>query len=164
MEHDGQSPRYADVVPASASRFEVDRRALLETLNKVAIAATDNYRAVRVVLSPRKIALSAGTPGVAATGSMRAKFLGGGDSEVHTAFNPTYLIDAVKSLDADRIIIDLNQNGCSSNGEVFGKPALLYSAENPTVRWLMMPVNAGLEPGPKSLGSNYRPPEQSETA
>lgn len=157
-EVEGNFPRYTDVVPASASRFQVDRNALLETLNQVAVATDLEHRAVRTVLTPRKIALSAGGTGAAeATGSVRAKFLGGGDSEIHTAFNPAYLRDAIKSLDADTIIIDVAQNGCGTDGKVFGKPALIYPASNPTVRWLIMPVHAGLEPSPKSLGSNYTP-------
>jgi hypothetical protein len=58
----------------------------------------------------------------------------------------------------------VSQNGCGTDGRVFGKPALIYPANGPKLRWLIMPVDAGLEPSPKSLGSNYRPPEQSETA
>ena len=43
----------------------------------------------------------------------------------------------------------------SENGKVFGKPALIYDRYNTVVRWILMPVNAGLEVTRENLGSNY---------
>ena len=58
-------------------------------------------------------------------------------------------------------IIDIDQNGYGSDHQVFGKPALVYDRYDPVARWVLMPVNAGLEVTLENLGSNY--PEHLET-
>ncbi len=82
------------------------------------------------------------------------EFLGGGDSTIHTAFNPAYLLDALKSLDGEQVVIDIGQNGCGCDGKVFGKPAMLYAYGNEATRCVIMPVNAGLPATRENLGSN----------
>jgi len=39
---------------------------------------------------------------------------------------------------------------------------MVYEADEVRTRWVVMPVNLGLEPSPETLGSNYKAPEQSE--
>ena len=116
-----------------------------------------NSNMVRVDFTPRRIQLSAGSPEVgAATAKLTARFLGGGDSTIHTAFNSAYLLDALKSLDGEQVVIDIGQNGCGRDGKVFGKPAMLYAQGNEATRCVLMPVNAGLPATRENLGTNYR--------
>ena len=155
-ECDGNFPVYRDVVPRSHSKFALDRAQLLETLTEVALTTNEESRAVRLDLGPQELVLSAEAAGV---GSSEAKlaleFLGGGDAVIRTAFNPAFLLDALKTLDSDAVVIDIDQNGYGCDGKVFGKPALIYDRHNAVVRWVLMPVNAGLEATRENLGSNY---------
>lgn len=155
-ECDGSFPVYRDVVPRSYSRFSVELADLVETLSEVALATNLESRMVCLDLYAGQLHLSATAPGVGtAEADLGAEFLGGGDSEIHTAFNPSYLLDALKTLDGDRVVIDVDQNGFGSDRSVFAKPALLYAEHDPVTRWVVMPVNAGFEPTRATLGSNY---------
>ena len=156
-EADGRFPLYRDVVPTSQSKFVVDRRQLIETLQEVALASSHDSNMVRVDLTPRRIQLSAKSPEFGESVSkLTARFIGGGDSTIHAAFNPAYLLDALKSLDGEQVVIDIGQNGYGCDGKVFGKPAVLHTYGNEATRCVVMPVNAGLPATRENLGSNYR--------
>ena len=121
-EADGRFPRYRDVVPSSQSKFVVDRRQLIETLKEVALATSEDLTMVWVGLTPRRIRLSAKSPEFGESAAkLPARFIGGGDREIHTAFNPAYLLDALKSLDGEQVVIDVGQNGYGCDEKVFGK-------------------------------------------
>jgi DNA polymerase-3 subunit beta len=156
-EAEGRFPLYRDVIPTSQSKFVVDRRPLIETLQEVALASSHDSNMVRVDLTPRRIQLSAKSPEVGeSVAKLPARFIGEGDGTIHAAFNPAYLLDALKSLDGEQVVIDIGQNGCGCDGKVFGKPAVLYPYGNEATRCVVMPVNAGLPATRENLGSNYR--------
>jgi DNA polymerase III sliding clamp (beta) subunit (PCNA family) len=101
---------------------------------------------VRLDLTADRVGLSAHASGIGASeATVPAKFIGGGDAEIHTAFNPAYVLDALKTLGNNELIIDVQQNGLGCDGTVFSKPALIYARHDPSVRWLLMPISAGLE-------------------
>ena len=155
-ECDGRFPIYRDIVPRSHSKFALERTQLLETLTEVSLATNEESRMVRLDLGPQELVLSAEAAGIGRSeAKLPNEFLGGGDAVVRTAFNPAYLLDALKTLDSDSVVIDIDQNGYGSDGKVFGKPALIYDRYDPVVRWVLMPVNAGFEATRENLGSNY---------
>jgi DNA polymerase-3 subunit beta len=157
QELEGHFSVWRDVVPESHSRFLVDRQAFLDTLDEVAVATNEEARGVRVDLRPRSVKLSAQAPGLGeSTGTVRARFEGGGDSRIITGFNPDLLRDALKTLSGDRVVIDVGQNMPNlDTNTIRGKPALIYSATSQAVRWVIMPINTGLRPTAEMLGSNY---------
>ena len=162
-EPEGRFPLYEDVMPRSHSRFSVAREALVESLSEVALATSEDSRMVRVDLSPQQVRLSAASAGIGeSSATLPARFLGGGDAVIRTAFNPAYMLDALKSLAGDTIVIDIDQNGFGCDHKVFGKPAILYAEHDPVTRWVVMPVNAGLPATHENLGSNF--PEGLEEA
>jgi len=155
-ECDGHFPIYRDIVPRSHSKFALDRAQLLEILTEVSLTTNEESRMVRLGLGADELALSAEAPGVGRSeAKLTTEFIGGGDAVIRTAFNPAYLLDALKTLDSDSVVIDIDQNGYGSDGKVFGKPALIYDRYDPVVRWVLMPVNAGFEATRENLGSNY---------
>ena len=155
-ECDGRFPVYRDVTPRSQSKFAIPRAALVETLMEVALTTNEESRMVRLDLGPQELLLQAEAPGVGSSeAKLPAEFLGGGDAIIRSAFNPAYLLDALKTLDSDAVVIDIDQNGFGCDHKVFGKPALIYDRYNTVVRWILMPVNAGLEVTRENLGSNY---------
>jgi DNA polymerase-3 subunit beta len=155
-EPEGRFPLYQDVMPRSHSRFAVEREALVESLSEVALATSDDSKMVSLDLSPQQVRLSAASAGVGeSSAALPAKFLGGGDAVIHTAFNPVYLLDALKSLTGDTVVIDIDQNGYGCDRKVFGKPAIVYAEHEPDTRWIVMPVNADLPATRENLGSNF---------
>ncbi|RMF80072.1 MAG: hypothetical protein D6744_08545, partial [Planctomycetota bacterium] len=137
---EGSFPRYRDVMPSSRSKFLIDRRPLIETLKEIGLAVSLDAPVVYVDLSPRRIRLSASSPEAGeSSAKLPARFLGGGDRTIHTAFKPAYLLDACNALDGEQIIIDIGQNGLGCGGKVLGKPALLYAHDNSATRCLVMP-------------------------
>ena len=155
-ECEGSFPVYRDVVPRSHSQFAVERRPLVETLTEVSLATSLDSRMVRLDLGPDELILSAEAPGIGSSeAKLPAEFLGGGDAIIRSAFNPAYLLDALKTLASDAVIIDIDQNGFGCDHKVFSKPALIYDRHNAVVRWVLMPVNAGLQATRENLGSNY---------
>ncbi len=163
QEVDGRFPVYRDVVPASASRFAVDRRLLAETLRQVMLATGDCSRAVAVSLRPRSLELSASSAeSGSASAKLPARFLGGGDSVIHTGFNPEFLLEALRTLPDKRVIVDLAQNGYAKvDGSVVGRPALLYGEDHPGPHWVLMPITMGFAATRDYLGSNF--PEEPAT-
>ena len=154
-ECDGRFPIYRDIVPRSHSKFVLERAQLVETLTEVSLATNEESRMVRLDLGPQELLLSAEAAGIGSSEArLPTEFLGGGDAMIRTAFNPAYLLDALKTLDSDLVVIDIDQNGYGCNHKVFGKPVLIYDRYDPVVRWVLMPVNAGFEPTRENLGSN----------
>ncbi len=162
QELEGHFSVWRDVVPESHSRFLVDRQALLDTLDEVAVATNEEARGVRVDLRPRSVKLSAQAPGLGeSSGTVRARFEGGGDSRIITGFNPDLLRDALKTLSGERVVIDVGQNMPNlDTNTVRGKPVLIYSATSQAVRWVIMPINTGLKPSLDTLGSNFEGDEE----
>ncbi|MBN2561561.1 MAG: DNA polymerase III subunit beta [Phycisphaerae bacterium] len=155
-ECDGRFPVYRDVTPRSQSKFAIPRAALVETLMEVALTTNEESRMVRLDLGPQGLLLRAEAPGVGRSEArLPTEFLGGGDAMIRTAFNPAYLLDALKTLDSDAVVIDVGQNGYGSDRKVYSKPALISDRYDAVVRWVLMPVNAGLEATRENLGSNY---------
>ena len=165
QELEGHFSVWRDVVPESHSRFLVDRQALLDTLDEVAVATNEEARGVQMDMRPRSVRLSARAPGLGeSSGTVRARFEGGGDHRIITGFDPNLLRDAVRSLSGDRIVIDIGQNLLDrTSNTVRGRPALIYSATSQAVRWVIMPINTGLKPAPETLGSNFEGNEESRT-
>jgi DNA polymerase III subunit beta len=153
---EGSFPVWRDVVPASASRFAVDRAVLLETLQEVAEATTLANPMVRLSFGKHQLQLAAHAPERgSAQATLAAEYLGGGDPEIQTAFNPGYLLNALRTLTCPRVVCDLEQNHYGCDHSVIGRPVILATDHDPATRWIIMPVDAGLEPTPANLGSNY---------
>lgn len=161
---EGRFPRYRDVIPKSGSKFVVDRRELLETLDAVALATREDSRGVRLDLSANSVQLSARAPEVGeSSGQIPATFEGGSDDSIVTAFNPSLLRDAFRTLTGDRVVIDLQPNThCKVGKAVMGKPAVLYDAESELTRWVVMPISIDLSAGKESVGDNSGSDNDSE--
>ncbi len=166
-EPEGTFPRYRDVIPASQSRFAIDRRRFIELIQEVSLATDLCNRGITIDLSADRVTVSAGSGEIGtASGSVPAEFIGGGgDNHIVTGFNPSFLLDALRSIPDDRVIIDVGQNKCSPGSDtVSGCPALVYGEGSQATRWVLMPINAGLPPSKETLGSDYVPDEEEEAA
>ena len=122
-------------------------------MNEILLATNETSRVVQLDLSPRRVQFVAQSPELGESrAKLPARFLGGGDGTIHTGFNGKILREILQSLAGKHLVFDFGQNGCGADGKPFGKPAMIYPASDPSVRWVLMPINLGLEPTPANLG------------
>lgn len=143
--HDGFFPIYRDVVPKSGKRFVVDRELFLSTLNEVTLATDLDSKGVGLELTAEQVALSASSAEKdSATGSVPVITTNASTRKIVTAFNPGFLREAVRSLDCQRVVIDVQPNQRSKlDGSIIQKPGLIYPEDGTPVQWVVMPVTIG---------------------
>jgi DNA polymerase-3 subunit beta len=130
---DGEFPKYRSLLPeTSTATANVDSAALTDAVRRVALVAS-RTSPIRLSFSADGIELEAGgLDDAAATESLPAEFEG---EALSIAFNPTYLLDGLGSLDSDAATL-------SFTGPT--KPAVLTGKSNGDTgsdhKYLLMPV------------------------
>ncbi len=130
---DGEFPKYRSLLPeTSTATASVDSGALTDAVRRVALVAS-RTSPIRLSFSAEGIELEAGgLDDAAATESLPAEFEG---EALSIAFNPTYLLDGLGSLDSDAATL-------SFTGPT--KPAVLTGKSNgdggSDHKYLLMPV------------------------
>ncbi|HVY08897.1 MAG TPA: DNA polymerase III subunit beta [Mycobacteriales bacterium] len=130
---DGEFPKYRSLLPeTSTATAGVDVAALTDAVRRVALVAS-RTSPIRLSFSPDGITLEAGgLDDAAATESLPADFQG---EELTIAFNPTYLLDGLGSLDSDAA--ELSFTGPTKPAVLTGKTDGEGASDH---RYLLMPV------------------------
>ena len=103
---DGTYPNYRQVIPAeSKERIPLMREELLQSLRRAEIMTSDKNNSVKLAFSKNSLAITANTPDVGEARESLAVNYNGKDLAI--AFNPTYLLDALKALDTDEVFLEL---------------------------------------------------------
>lgn len=103
---EGSYPNYRQVIPAeSKERISLMREELLQALRRAEIMTSDKTNAVKLAFSKNTLAITANTPEVGEARETLAVNFKGRDLAV--AFNPVYLLDALKALDVDEVFFEL---------------------------------------------------------
>lgn len=129
---DGTYPNYGQLIPASFSRtLELDRRAFVNALERVAVVADQHNNVVKLSSDPSadRLRISADAQDVG-SGSESLPALVKGDA-IEIAFNVRYVLDGLKAMTADRV--ELRCNAPTT-------PAVLAPLEDPSFTYLVMPV------------------------
>lgn len=132
---EGEFPMWRRLLPEASSftaRLTAPVKAFTRTINQVAIAAERNSP-VRFDLSDTARTLTAGQPGSGDQSSACKRL---SDTEftgesLTIAANPGFLLDGIKACGGDMVTLDLVTST---------KPFILSSPDNPTFRYLLMPV------------------------
>jgi DNA polymerase-3 subunit beta len=103
---DGSFPNYEQVIPSESQlKAVVEREALLESLRRVSILASEKSSPIRLHFKKKSLTISVTTPDVGeAEEVIDAEF--SGDS-IEVGFNPGYLMDPLRNLDSDKITLEL---------------------------------------------------------
>ena len=103
---DNRFPEYEQVIPKAAeSSIEIDRVELERNLRRVAVLASDDVRMVRLKFDTQGLEMTSESSNVGkARLTMDVKMNGKGGS---IAFNPDYLIDALKASELDIVHMDM---------------------------------------------------------
>jgi DNA polymerase-3 subunit beta len=87
-------------------RVVIDREMLLSALRRVSVVTTDKSNATRLTFSANQLTISINTPDVGeGRDTVPVKYAG---KEVSIIFNPEYVMDPLKNIDDDEIVIEMN--------------------------------------------------------
>ena len=106
---DGTYPNYHQLIPDGFARsFDVDRRAFIAALERIAVLADQHNNVVKVSSdnTSELLQISADAQDVGSgSESLSAEFTG---DAVQIAFNVRYVLDGLKVMDSDRIVLRCN--------------------------------------------------------
>jgi len=103
---EGTYPNFRQVIPGEAKeRISLERERLLAALHRTAILASEKSQSVKLQFGKNNLTITAITPDVGeAKETMAINYKG---KEIAIAFNPHYLMDPLRHLDADEVFIEL---------------------------------------------------------
>lgn len=103
---EGTFPNYEQVIPRANPRVvRAERRELAEALARVALLTSDKAAAVKLELGPGRLRLSAASAEGEAREELPVSYEG---DELTVAFNPGFLIDFLRSTEAEEVEVKLN--------------------------------------------------------
>ncbi|MBM5801106.1 MAG: DNA polymerase III subunit beta [Cyanobacteria bacterium K_DeepCast_35m_m2_023] len=129
---DGAYPKYRQLIPDSFSReIQLERRPFVAALERVAVLADQHNNVVKLSVDPAQgqLQISADAQDVGSGSEALAAQLSG--DEIQIAFNVRYLLDGLKAMAVDQIV--LRCNGPTT-------PAVLNPVDDPQFTYLVMPV------------------------
>jgi DNA polymerase III subunit beta len=102
---EGKYPNYKQVVPAEAKeRAIIERELFLNATHRVALLSNEKSNSVKLTFSKNNLDIQANTPEVGEAKESLAVNYKGKDFSI--AFNPNYMMDPLRNLDADEIFFD----------------------------------------------------------
>jgi DNA polymerase III subunit beta len=104
---DGTYPNYQQVIPRdSKERIPLAREELVQALRRAELMTSDKSNSVKLAFTRNNLAITANTPEVGeARESLAINYKG---RDLAVAFNPGFLLDALKALDTDEVFLELS--------------------------------------------------------
>jgi DNA polymerase III subunit beta len=102
---EGNYPNYKQVVPAEAKeRIILERELFLNAVRRVALLSSEKSNSVKLIFSKNNLDITANTPEVGeAKEALPINYKG---KDFSIAFNPEFLMDPLKNIEADEIFFD----------------------------------------------------------
>jgi len=125
----GNFPKYTDVIPADCSRkATIAAEVFLHRLRQAALLTDEESRGVRLAFGPEELTLTSRAPETGeAEVTLPVTFSG---EALEIAFNPVFLIDALKVVQTDEVTMELGESN---------KPAIVKSGGD--FLYVVMPVD-----------------------
>lgn len=103
---DGTYPNYRQVIPSQCEeRVTIERESLLTALRRVSLVTTDKSNAAKLTFGKNKLSITMSTPDIGeARETIPVKYAG---KELAVAFNPEYMMDPLKNLTNDEVILEM---------------------------------------------------------
>jgi len=103
---EGTYPNYRQVIPAEAKeRITIERETLLGALHRASILASEKSQSIKLNFGKNQLTITANTPDVGESRETMAINYKG--KELTIAFNPQYMMDPLRNLDADEVHVEL---------------------------------------------------------
>jgi DNA polymerase-3 subunit beta len=104
---DGNFPNYEQVIPKeNPKKFSLGRDEFIGALRRVAILSDNVTRQIKVSVKPERVELSVSTADIGE--AQEALSIDYSGEELAVGYNATYLLDALKTMESDRIEVQLN--------------------------------------------------------
>ena len=105
---EGEYPNYKKVIPErSKKEVKVLREAFLSATHRASIFTDQDSMAIKLAIKKKKMTISKNTPYLGeAKEEIDIEYTGGEDLEI--GFNPRYLIDVLKTLREEEIVLEVN--------------------------------------------------------
>lgn len=128
---EGVYPNYHQVIPSQCDeRITTEREGLLNALRRTTIISSDRNPSVKLIVSKNQLQVfSANAEGEEASEQMPIKYSG---KTISMVFNPNYMMDPLKALNSDEIIIEFTDEL---------SPAVIKS--NVPFIYVLMPLRLG---------------------
>jgi len=103
---EGTYPNFRQVIPTETKeRITLERELLLAALHRASILASEKSQSVKLNFNKNTLTITATTPEVGeAKETLSINYKG---KEITIAFNPQYLMDPLRNLDADEVFLEL---------------------------------------------------------
>ena len=103
---EGTYPNFRQVIPTETKeRITLERELLLAALHRASILASEKSQSVKLNFAKNTLTITATTPEVGeAKETLSINYKG---KEITIAFNPQYLMDPLRNLDADEVFLEL---------------------------------------------------------
>lgn len=103
---EGEFPNYNQVIPKTTTpKIKVNTQVFLSAIRRANLLATPDFQAIKFEVFSDKLVISKTTPDVGESREEMSIEYGG--KELIVGFNPTYLIDALKNIEADTVDLEL---------------------------------------------------------
>jgi DNA polymerase-3 subunit beta len=127
----GNFPKYADVIPKDCTRKATVATSEFEhRVRQAALLTNEESRGVKLSFSAKEVTLSSRAPETGEAEVTCPIQLEGDDMEI--GFNPAFLLDAMKVIAADQIVVEMNAPN---------KPAVVKAGSD--FLYVLMPVDLG---------------------
>lgn len=106
---EGEFPDYKQVIPLTTeNKLHLNREDFLLAVKRAALLSTPDYQAVKLEVFKNKLVISKSTPDVGESREeLQMTYQG---KELVIGFNPVYLADVLKNLDADSVDLELTDS------------------------------------------------------
>ena len=106
---EGAFPNFRQVIPSEAKeRITLERETFLAALHRASLLASEKHQAVKLNFTKNNLTITATTPEVGeAKETMAINYKG---KEIGIGFNPHFLMDPLRNLDADEIVLELTDD------------------------------------------------------
>lgn len=103
---EGTYPNFRQVIPTETKeRITLERELLLSALHRASILASEKSQSVKLNFAKNTLTITATTPEVGeAKETLSINYKG---KEITIAFNPQYMMDPLRNLDADEVFVEL---------------------------------------------------------
>lgn len=103
---EGTYPNFRQVIPTETKeRIALERELLLAALHRASILASEKSQSVKLNFAKNTLTITATTPEVGeAKETLSINYKG---KEITIAFNPQYMMDPLRNLDADEVFVEL---------------------------------------------------------
>jgi len=128
---EGQFPKYDDVIPkGNDRRVQLRREELLAAVRRAALLTTEESRAVKLSFDKDQLVITSKSP---EEGEARIEMPVVYDGvAMQIAFNPAFLVDALRAISFEEVILELGENL---------RPGILCGEDKQEYLYVIMPVS-----------------------